>query len=137
MTLTAEQLRAARAMLRMEQTELAKKSGVSTETIKRLEAGSGELKAKFETLRMIRIALEFSGIVFTDDEGGPGIRLASDPTDAFVDAMTKEFAGLFRVALQQEFRKNAHLYKSGNKADLAAAVLKQVATMMRSTLPGK
>ena len=35
--LTREQLRAARAMLKIEQSELAELSGVSVETIKRLE----------------------------------------------------------------------------------------------------
>ncbi len=122
-------------MLRLEQTQLAQKSGVSVETIKRLEAGTGKLKAKFETLRMIRLSLEFSGVVFTDDGEGAGVRLASDPTDAFVDAMTKEFSGYFRQALKQEFKTNSERYKNGKKADLVSAVLKQVSNIMRHVLP--
>ena len=40
--ITAEQIKAARALLRLEQEELARRSGVSVTTIRRLEAASGE-----------------------------------------------------------------------------------------------
>ena len=42
---TGEQIRAARAILRMEQTTLAAKAGVSVETVKRLEKFDGPLEA--------------------------------------------------------------------------------------------
>ncbi|WP_079587142.1 hypothetical protein [Bradyrhizobium lablabi] len=61
--------------------------------------------------------------------------MASDPTDAFVDAMTKEFAGYFRTALQQEFRKNAGLYRDGDKNALVSVVVEQVANIMQFVLP--
>ncbi|MDU6138645.1 helix-turn-helix transcriptional regulator, partial [Bradyrhizobium sp.] len=41
--LTSEQIRAARAMLRIEQRDLAEKSGVSLETIKRIERTPGPI----------------------------------------------------------------------------------------------
>jgi transcriptional regulator with XRE-family HTH domain len=134
MDLTAEQLRAARAMLRMEQSQLAQKSGVSVETIKRLEAGSGKLKAKFKTLHAIRRSLEFSGLVFSDDHG-PAVRLAADPTEAFVEEMTNEFADCFRELLKQELRSNATLYQTAGKAALVATVLTRVGNILQETLP--
>jgi transcriptional regulator with XRE-family HTH domain len=48
--LTGEQLRAARAMLKVEQGELSELSGVSVETIKRLERMDGLLAANTKTL---------------------------------------------------------------------------------------
>jgi transcriptional regulator with XRE-family HTH domain len=134
MDITAEQLRAARAMLRIEQSQLAQRSGVSVETIKRLEAGSGKLKAKFTTLDAIRRSLEFSGLVFSNDHG-PGVRLAADPTEAFIEAMTKEFAGNFRVLLKEELRSNAEFYQTAGKAALVATVLTSVTNILQVTLP--
>ena len=43
--LTGEQIRGARAMLRLERRELAERAGVSFETIKRLERISGPISA--------------------------------------------------------------------------------------------
>jgi len=73
--LTAEQVRAARAMLRMEQSELAKAAGVSVETVKRLEAQDGPLLAgRAATLNAIEKALSKAGVEFTNGEA-PGVRL--------------------------------------------------------------
>lgn len=53
--------------------ELAKKSGVSTNTIARLERGE-ELKAS--TIEAIRSALEAAGVEFIPENGGgAGVRL--------------------------------------------------------------
>lgn len=75
---TSEQLRAARALVRLDQAELAKRSGVSVPTIKRLEAQDGELSANKPTLAAIRGALEESGVQFVEpgvDPLGPGVAL--------------------------------------------------------------
>ncbi|WP_246687914.1 MULTISPECIES: helix-turn-helix transcriptional regulator [unclassified Methylobacterium] len=78
--LTGEQLRAARAMLKMEQGELAELSGVSAETIKRLERLDGPLSANSMTLDGLQRALEGEGAMFLPENGGlPGIRLRRDP----------------------------------------------------------
>src|SRR5262249_51197284 len=98
--LTAEQIRAARAMLRWEQTQLAERAGVSVETIKRLEGAEGRLAAQIDTLMKIRTACEFAGIEFTDDEKRPGVRLAEDRTAAFMRTMTEEITGLVRATLE-------------------------------------
>jgi DNA-binding XRE family transcriptional regulator len=44
--ITGEQFRAARAMARIEQTDLARQAKVSVETIKRLERTEGPVSAK-------------------------------------------------------------------------------------------
>ncbi len=75
--MTAEQLRAARAMLRMDQSALAAASGVSVETIKRLEVMNGQLsETRVATINAIRAALEKAGVEFiAENGGGPGLRL--------------------------------------------------------------
>lgn len=78
--LTAEQLRAARAMLKLEQLELADLSGVSLDTIKRLERMEGVLTAHSRTLGLLRAALEAEGVVFASEGADlPGLRLRRDP----------------------------------------------------------
>ena len=72
--LTSELVRAARALLRWDQSELARASSVSLGTIKRLEAKPGILIAHALTLIAIRSALEAAGIDFTNGER-PGLRL--------------------------------------------------------------
>ncbi len=59
MTVTSEQIRAARALLRWEQKDLAEASKVSLPSIKRLEIQPGALAAQERTVAAIRAALEF------------------------------------------------------------------------------
>lgn len=68
--LTGEQIRAARALARIEQTDLAKLSTLSLETIKRLERIRGPVEANARTLRSIQRAFELIGISFKGDENG-------------------------------------------------------------------
>ena len=76
MTVTSEQIRAARALLRWEQKDLAEASKVSLLSIKRLEIQPGALAAQDRTVAAIRAALESSGVIFVDDNGeGAGVRL--------------------------------------------------------------
>jgi transcriptional regulator with XRE-family HTH domain len=78
--LTTEQIRAARALLRIEQTDLATRSGVSLATIKRLETRPGPIAAHAPTVDAIRRALEEAGVIFVDQNGdGPGVRLKRLP----------------------------------------------------------
>ena len=62
MMLAAQQVRAARAMLRWDQKELAAAAGVSIETIKRIEGQDGEIAANSATLSAVRRALEAAGV---------------------------------------------------------------------------
>jgi DNA-binding XRE family transcriptional regulator len=77
--ITSEQIRGARAMLRIEQSELAELAQVSLETIERIERQSGPILALAGTLDEIQKALEFAGVEFIDFDGRPGIRLAANP----------------------------------------------------------
>ncbi|MFN3687576.1 helix-turn-helix domain-containing protein [Salinarimonas sp.] len=74
--ITAEQVRAARALLRWEQKDLADKSGVSHPTVVRLERDPGPLKGYARTVAAIREAFEREGVVFLmkGDGGGEGVR---------------------------------------------------------------
>lgn len=72
--LTSEQIRAARAMLRVDQKELAERSGISIETVKRIERTPGIISAYASTLDALRRALEAGGIEFTNGDR-PGVRL--------------------------------------------------------------
>jgi predicted transcriptional regulator len=75
--LSSDQIRGARAILRLSQADLAKAACVSLETIKRLEAMQGELKVRLDTLTRIKDALERAGVEFIPENGGgPGVRLA-------------------------------------------------------------
>lgn len=74
--LTSEQVRAARALIRWEQRDLAAASMVSLPSIKRLETQAGPLAAQERTVIAIRAALEAAGIIFVPENGeGPGVRL--------------------------------------------------------------
>ncbi len=68
--LTGEQIRAARALARIEQTELARRASLSLETIKRLERIRGPVEANARTLRAIQRAFEAIGVIFVGDETG-------------------------------------------------------------------
>ena len=77
--LYSEQLRAARALLRWEQSTVAARAGISVETVKRLERLDGPIVAvKVATIEAIRRAFEAAGIEFIDPEEGkrgPGVAL--------------------------------------------------------------
>ncbi|AMJ63038.1 XRE family transcriptional regulator [Bosea sp. PAMC 26642] len=75
--LTSEQMRAARALLRWEQKDVANASGVSLPSIKRLESKPGPLAAQDRTVEAIRAALVSGGVEFIPENGGgAGVRLA-------------------------------------------------------------
>jgi predicted transcriptional regulator len=76
LAITSELIRAARALLRWEQRDLAQASGVSLPTIKRLEGTPGRLAAHGSTVTALRRAFESAGVEFIDGNGGgPGVRL--------------------------------------------------------------
>jgi transcriptional regulator with XRE-family HTH domain len=71
---TGEQLRAARAMARIEQADLARQANVSVETIKRLERTAGPVSANVQTVDAVMRVLEAAGIEFTNGDQ-PGVRM--------------------------------------------------------------
>ncbi len=74
--LTGQQIKAGRALARLEQTTLAEAAGISLATIKRLESTFGPISANGATEEAIRAALGEAGVVFIDSsDEGPGVRL--------------------------------------------------------------
>ena len=78
--LTAPQLRAARALLGIDQRELSRLSDVSLATIQRMEASEGNVRGVVDSLMKIVGALEAAGIELIgenmrSDGGGRGVRL--------------------------------------------------------------
>ena len=74
--ITSEQIRAARALLRISVIQLAKLSELGEATIKRIEAGNGLPSANIKTLNSLTKALEKSGIEFIGSpDDRPGVRL--------------------------------------------------------------
>ncbi len=73
----ASQIRAARGLLDISQSELSRRAGVSLATVKRVEASAEKLTMTVETLLRIQAALEAAGVVFIDGDkqNGPGVRL--------------------------------------------------------------
>ncbi len=67
MEITPEQIRAARALLRLEQAELAQRAHVSVVTIRRLEGVDGNARVTPVTVQGIRRALEQAGAEFIPD----------------------------------------------------------------------
>lgn len=81
MSITSEQVRAARALIRWEQRDLAEASGVSLPTVKRIETKPGILTGHGTTLAALRRALEEAGVIFVPENGeGPGVRLKKHHT---------------------------------------------------------
>ncbi len=78
--LTAPQLRAARALIGMDQRALAGASGLSLPTIQRMEASAGVIRGNVDSLMKIIAALEVAGIELISEgaiseKGGRGVRL--------------------------------------------------------------
>jgi predicted transcriptional regulator len=78
--ISAGQLRAARALLGIDQKTLANLAGVSVPTVQRMEASEGNVRGIVETLSKIVAALEAAGIELIADNasstsGGRGVRL--------------------------------------------------------------
>ncbi|HEX4740940.1 MAG TPA: helix-turn-helix transcriptional regulator [Caulobacteraceae bacterium] len=82
--LTPAQLRAARALLGIDQRTLAERAGVSLPTIQRMESSSGYVRGVVDSLTKVVAALEREGVELIGENsvssgGGRGVRLR-DPT---------------------------------------------------------
>jgi transcriptional regulator with XRE-family HTH domain len=64
MIITPEQIRAARALLRIDQKDLASRANVSVVTVRRMEAEDGLSKLSPDTVNGIRTVLEEAGVEF-------------------------------------------------------------------------
>lgn len=75
--ITAEQIKAARALLRLEQEELARRAGVSISTVRRLEATQGEGLVAPPTVETVVRVLREAGVEFIHQ----GVSLRPRPRD--------------------------------------------------------
>ena len=78
--ITAAQMRAARALLGIDQRELAERSGLSLPTIQRMEASDGVVRGNVDSLMKLVDALaanviELIGEGTASSKGGRGVRL--------------------------------------------------------------
>ncbi len=78
--ISAPQLRAARALLGIDQKQLAELAGLSVPTIQRMEASEGVIRGNVNSLMKLIAALDAAGIELiaegaTSRDGGRGVRL--------------------------------------------------------------
>jgi transcriptional regulator with XRE-family HTH domain len=78
--ITAAQLRAARALLGLDQRKLAELSGLSVPTIQRMEASEEVVRGNVDSLMKLIAALEAAGLELIGEgavsqTGGRGVRL--------------------------------------------------------------
>ncbi|MFT4912168.1 MAG: transcriptional regulator with XRE-family HTH domain [Brevundimonas sp.] len=85
--LSGEQIRAARALIRIDQADLARRCGLSLETIKRLERIRGPVDANSRTLRALFEVFAAMGVAFDNcEDGGVGVcRSAGKPFRTALD----------------------------------------------------
>jgi transcriptional regulator with XRE-family HTH domain len=77
-------MRAARALLQLDQRQLAEISGLSLPTIQRMEASDGVIRGNIESLTKLIGALNAAGIELIGEgaasvSGGRGVRLRGQP----------------------------------------------------------
>jgi len=85
--ITAAQLRAARALLGIDQRQMAELSGLSVPTIQRMEASDGVIRGNVDSLMKLIAGLASAGIDLIDDGaaspgGGRGVRLRAQTEGA-------------------------------------------------------
>jgi transcriptional regulator with XRE-family HTH domain len=78
--ITSSQLRAARALIGIDQRTLAVQSGLSLPTIQRMEASGGLIRGNVDSLMKLVAALDAAGVELiaenaTSAGGGRGVRL--------------------------------------------------------------
>jgi transcriptional regulator with XRE-family HTH domain len=83
--ITANQLRAARALLNIDQRQTADLADLSVPTIQRMEASDGVIRANVDSLMKLVSALETAGIELinpgaSSPAGGRGVRLKEHVT---------------------------------------------------------
>jgi predicted transcriptional regulator len=92
--ITAAQMRAGRALLGIDQRQLAELSGVSLPTIQRMEASEGNVRGVVDTLTKVVEAFERAGIELigensTSSGGGRGVRLKEPSAPTGVSQQTR------------------------------------------------
>ncbi len=104
-----EQVRAARALLRLEQDEVARRARVSVVTIRRLETAHGTERVAPATLDVVRHILEQAGAEFIPD-GVRRRRAARDGAEALFDDLRAISVRSAEQLRQHEPMTEADLY---------------------------
>ena len=78
--ITASQMRAARALLGIDQKTLARMAGISLPTVQRMEASDGNVRGIVDSLIKVVSALDAAGIEMigenaASNSGGRGVRI--------------------------------------------------------------
>jgi transcriptional regulator with XRE-family HTH domain len=103
MTITTAQMRGARGLLNWSQSELSRRTNISTTSIGNIEAGNTQPRES--TLRLIRQAFENAGIEFIGTEG---MRLKNDTIDIYEGQ--QGFLNFFDHVYQTVLTENADIY---------------------------
>jgi DNA-binding XRE family transcriptional regulator len=82
MNVTGNQIKAARILAELEQTDLADLAGVSVNTVRNMEArGKETVRVRLDTVIRVGQALRRRGVILLDDgdktDGGVGVRLSA------------------------------------------------------------
>ncbi len=85
--ITGGQMKAARALLGIDQKQLADLAGLSVPTIQRMEASDGNVRGVVESLTRVVEALERAGVELIGEgsasaSGGRGVRLKETQTSS-------------------------------------------------------
>ncbi len=77
--IVAKQVKAARVMIGLTQSDLAWGASLSIPTVQRMEASNGPVRGNSRNVWQLQKALEDAGVEFIDatDDRGPGVRLRS------------------------------------------------------------
>ena len=91
--LSSAQLRAARALVGLDQRQLAERAGLSVPTIQRMEASDGVIRGNVDSLMKIVAALDQAGVELIAEgaastSGSRGVRLKS-PTRESANSSAK------------------------------------------------
>ena len=90
--ITAEQIRAARALLRLDQSGLARRAGVSVATLRRIERGAQKARFAGQTVKSIQHALEAAGAEFIDN----GVRCRRRRTPEEIEERVRKITEIAR-----------------------------------------
>ena len=87
--ISAPQLKAARALLGIDQRRLAEEAGLSLPTIQRMEGSAGQIRGNVESLVRVvdalnRLGIELIGENTSSPDGGRGVRLKATREEASI-----------------------------------------------------
>src|SRR4051794_18387205 len=102
--ITANQLKAARALLNIDQRETAELADLSVPTIQRMEASDGVIRGNVDSLVKLVSALESAGIELigpggSSTSGGRGVRLREHAGTSKMIRPRQSRAGASRAAM--------------------------------------